>query len=128
MKGGGKSSSAADKVVEEILAAGGKAVADYNSVEHGDLIVKTALDAFGRLDILVNNAGILRDRSFPRTSDDDWDIIQRVSSMLARAHSQQGPSPGIVSGHTCGLELFQGAQVRKVSVHLPRGLIIPESS
>jgi 3-hydroxyacyl-CoA dehydrogenase/3a,7a,12a-trihydroxy-5b-cholest-24-enoyl-CoA hydratase len=78
IKGGGKSSAAADKVVQEIISAGGKAVADYNSVEQGELIIKTALDAFGKIDVLINNAGILRDRSFTRTSDDDWDIIHRV--------------------------------------------------
>jgi 3-hydroxyacyl-CoA dehydrogenase/3a,7a,12a-trihydroxy-5b-cholest-24-enoyl-CoA hydratase len=79
IRGDGKTSSAAaDKVVAEIIAAGGKAVANYSSVEDGEQIVKTALDAFGRLDILINNAGILRDRSFPRTSDQDWDLIHRV--------------------------------------------------
>lgn len=56
--GEGKSSSAADKVVEEIKAKGGRAVADYNSVEEGDKIIKTAIDNFGRVDILINNAGI----------------------------------------------------------------------
>lgn len=78
IKGGGKSSAAADKVVEEIRAKGGKAVANYDSVEDGEKIIQTALDAFGRIDIVVNNAGILRDRSFARTSDLDWDLIQRV--------------------------------------------------
>lgn len=77
-KGHGKSSSAADKVVEEIRAKGGKAVANYDSVEAGEKLVQSALDAFGRIDILVNNAGILRDRSFVRISDDDWDIIHKV--------------------------------------------------
>ncbi|KAM7415977.1 hypothetical protein PAMA_018174 [Pampus argenteus] len=77
-KGGGKSSAAADKVVEEIRAKGGKAVANYDSVEDGEKLIQTALDAFGRIDILVNNAGILRDRSFARTSDIDWDLIHRV--------------------------------------------------
>lgn len=77
-KGGGKNSSAADKVVQEIRSRGGKAVADYNSVEDGDKVVQTALDAFGRIDVLVNNAGILRDRSFGRTSDLDWDLVHRV--------------------------------------------------
>ncbi|KAF6356977.1 hydroxysteroid 17-beta dehydrogenase 4 [Rhinolophus ferrumequinum] len=77
-KGFGKGSSAADKVVEEIRRKGGKAVANYDSVEAGEKLVKTALDAFGRIDIVINNAGILRDRSFSRISDEDWDIIHRV--------------------------------------------------
>jgi 3-hydroxyacyl-CoA dehydrogenase/3a,7a,12a-trihydroxy-5b-cholest-24-enoyl-CoA hydratase len=76
--GGGKSSAAADKVVEEIKALGGHAVANYDSVEDGDKIVKTALDAFGQLDIVINNAGILRDTSFQKMTQDDWDLIYRV--------------------------------------------------
>lgn len=76
--GGGKSSAAADKVVAEIVAAGGEAVANYDSVEDGDGIVKSALDAWGRIDILINNAGILRDVSFPKMSQEDWDLIYRV--------------------------------------------------
>lgn len=47
-------------------------MADYNSVVEGDKIIKTALDNYGRVDVVVNNAGILRDRSFPRVSDQDW--------------------------------------------------------
>lgn len=88
-KGEGKSSAAADKVVEEIRAKGGTAVANYDSVEDGEKVVQTALDNFGRIDIVINNAGILRDRSFARTSDFDWDIIHRVhlrgSFMVSRA-------------------------------------------
>jgi (3R)-3-hydroxyacyl-CoA dehydrogenase / 3a,7a,12a-trihydroxy-5b-cholest-24-enoyl-CoA hydratase / enoyl-CoA hydratase 2 len=76
--GEGKSASAADKVVAEIVAAGGQAIANYDSVEDGDKIVKTAIDAWGRVDILVNNAGILRDVSFPKMSQQDWDLIYRV--------------------------------------------------
>jgi 3-hydroxyacyl-CoA dehydrogenase/3a,7a,12a-trihydroxy-5b-cholest-24-enoyl-CoA hydratase len=73
-----KSASAADKVVDEIKAAGGQAVANYDSVEDGDEIVKTALDAFGRVDIVINNAGILRDVSFPKMTQQDWDLIYKV--------------------------------------------------
>src|SRR5690606_7542951 len=77
-RGEGKSSAAADKVVEEIRAAGGEAVANYDSVEDGASIVQTAIDSFGRVDIVVNNAGILRDVSFHKMTDADWDIIYRV--------------------------------------------------
>ncbi|XP_055550273.1 peroxisomal multifunctional enzyme type 2-like isoform X1 [Wyeomyia smithii] len=75
--GQGKS-NAADKVVDEIRAAGGTAVADYNSVVDGDKIIQTAMEAFGRVDILINNAGILRDKSLARISDEDWNLIQDV--------------------------------------------------
>jgi NAD(P)-dependent dehydrogenase (short-subunit alcohol dehydrogenase family)/putative sterol carrier protein/acyl dehydratase len=76
--GQGKSASAADKVVAEIKAAGGEAVANYDSVEDGDKIVKTAIEAFGKIDIIINNAGILRDVSFPKMTQDDWDLVYRV--------------------------------------------------
>lgn len=76
--GDGSSTSAADTVVNEIKQKGGVAVADYNSVVEGDKIVKTALDHFGRVDVVVNNAGILRDKSFPRMSDQDWDLVHQV--------------------------------------------------
>jgi 3-hydroxyacyl-CoA dehydrogenase/3a,7a,12a-trihydroxy-5b-cholest-24-enoyl-CoA hydratase len=76
--GEGRSSVAADAVVAEIKAMGGEAVANTSSVEDGDQIVQTALDAFGRIDVVVNNAGILRDTSFPKMSEADWDLIYRV--------------------------------------------------
>lgn len=76
--GDGASSAAADNVVAEIVAAGGDAVANYDSVENGERIVQTALDNFGRIDIVVNNAGILRDSSFAKMSDQDWELIYKV--------------------------------------------------
>jgi multifunctional beta-oxidation protein len=76
--GTGESASAADVVVQEIVAAGGKAVANYDSVEEGEKVIETAIKAFGRVDILVNNAGVLRDKSFARMTDADWDLVQRV--------------------------------------------------
>ena len=74
-------SSPADKVVEEIRALGGDAVANYDSVatvEGGQNIVKRALDAFGTVDILINNAGILRDKSFLKMTPENWHLVLDV--------------------------------------------------
>ena len=74
-------SSAADKVVDEIRALGGDAVANYDSVataEGGQNIVKSALDAFGTVDILINNAGILRDKSFLKMAPENWHVVLDV--------------------------------------------------
>ncbi|MBL8544155.1 MAG: SDR family oxidoreductase [Hyphomonadaceae bacterium] len=76
--GEGASKSVAQTVVDEIKAAGGEAVANTDSVENGDKIVQTAMDTYGRIDVVVNNAGILRDASFAKMTDADWDIIYRV--------------------------------------------------
>ena len=79
--GTGADLSAAQKVVNAIVAEGGRAVAngdDVSTVAGGENILKTALDAFGRVDILVCNAGILRDRSFANTSEADWDAVIKV--------------------------------------------------
>ncbi len=76
--GEGASANAADKVVAEIREAGGTAVANYDSVEDGEKIIKTATDEYGRVDIVVNNAGILRDVSFHKMSQQDWDLVYKV--------------------------------------------------
>ena len=79
--GSGASSSFADRVVDEIVAAGGEAVASYSTVatpEGGEAIVQTALDAFGTVDIVVNNAGILRDKSFAKIPHTDFDLVLDV--------------------------------------------------
>jgi NAD(P)-dependent dehydrogenase (short-subunit alcohol dehydrogenase family) len=79
--GSGGGTSAADAVVEEIRKAGGEAVANYDSVatkQGGENIVKTAVDAFGKVDILINNAGILRDKSFAKLEEAEWDLVLSV--------------------------------------------------
>jgi NAD(P)-dependent dehydrogenase (short-subunit alcohol dehydrogenase family) len=79
--GSGADTSAAQKVVNDIVAAGGRAVAngdDVSTMEGGENILKTALDNFGQVDILVCNAGILRDKSFANTSEQDWDLVVKV--------------------------------------------------
>jgi len=71
----------ADQVVAEIKAAGGEAVANYDTVatvEGANNIIKTTLDAFDKVDIVVNNAGILRDKSFAKMGEDMWDIVISV--------------------------------------------------
>ena len=90
--GTGSGQSMADTVVEEIIAAGGKAVPNYGSVTDdaaAQAMVKTAMDSFGRVDILINNAGILRDRSFKNMTDAEWDAVIDVhlrGAYLATKH------------------------------------------
>lgn len=69
------SSRPADDVVNEIRNFGGTAVANYDSVEFGERIIKTAVDTFGRVDVVINNAGVIRDRYFLKMTDADWDIV-----------------------------------------------------
>ena len=76
--GVGAASGPADDVVKEIKAAGGQAVANYDSVASmagGQRIVQTAMDTFGRVDVVVNNAGILRDRMIFNMSEEEWDAV-----------------------------------------------------
>ncbi|MBU2628306.1 MAG: SDR family NAD(P)-dependent oxidoreductase [Proteobacteria bacterium] len=71
----------ADRVVEEIKKAGGRAVSSVDSVSTlagGRQIIDTAMDHFGKVDILINNAGILRDRTFMKMTEQEWDEVIAV--------------------------------------------------
>jgi NAD(P)-dependent dehydrogenase (short-subunit alcohol dehydrogenase family) len=81
VNGEGGDDAAAQKVVDEITSAGGEATPNYDSVsspEGGESIVKTAVDAYGKVDIVINNAGILRDKSFAKMSWEDLDLVLDV--------------------------------------------------
>lgn len=92
VSGEGKDVGPAQRVVDEIKAKGGVAVANTDSVaewEAANRIIKTAIDAFGRIDVVVNNAGILRDRFFFNMSIEEWkaviDVHLNGSFYVARA-------------------------------------------
>jgi NAD(P)-dependent dehydrogenase (short-subunit alcohol dehydrogenase family) len=82
--GSGGSSEAADAVVAEIMAAGGKAIGDGGSVADdagAKNLVQRAMDAYGRLDVLIANAGILRDKSFAKMELADFELVVDVHLM-----------------------------------------------
>lgn len=79
--GDGRDTSAADHVVDEIRAAGGNAIANYEDITDWDAagrMVEAALAAFGDLHVIVNNAGIVRDRMFVSATLDEWDATMQV--------------------------------------------------
>jgi NAD(P)-dependent dehydrogenase (short-subunit alcohol dehydrogenase family) len=77
----GGDATPAQKVCDEIKAAGGEAIPNYDSVsewESAQKIIATAMDTYGRIDILINNAGILRDKSMMKMELVDWELIMAV--------------------------------------------------
>ncbi len=79
--GDGSDASMADKVVAEIIEAGGEAVANHGSVckkEDAQAMVDAAVSSFGTLDIVINNAGVLRDKTFVKMTDEMFDIVMDV--------------------------------------------------
>jgi NAD(P)-dependent dehydrogenase (short-subunit alcohol dehydrogenase family) len=112
---GDGSASMADLVAEEVNAAGGKAIANYENVATvagGEAIVQSAIDGFGKLDICVNNAGILRDKTIVKTTEDLWDPVIAVHlkgtyavSRPAFAHMKERGEGGVIinTSSTSGL-------------------------
>jgi NAD(P)-dependent dehydrogenase (short-subunit alcohol dehydrogenase family) len=81
MDGSGSDVGPAQQVVDEIVAAGGEAVAntdDISDFSGAEKLIATAVDAFGRLDVLINNAGILRDRMLVNMTEAEWDAVIKV--------------------------------------------------
>jgi NAD(P)-dependent dehydrogenase (short-subunit alcohol dehydrogenase family) len=102
--GRGQGSPAAQSVVDVIRSAGGEAVAngdDVGDVSSGSRILDCAVEAFGTVDILVNNAGILRDRSFVKTEEEDWDAVLRVH--LKGTYAVTRPIFAWMKGHGGGV-------------------------
>lgn len=113
--GAGAGSDMADRVVAEIKAAGGQAVADYGNVtseEDAKAMVQTAVDNFGRLDFFVANAGILRDKSFKNMDNAMWDAVINVhlqgtyftvKAAYNQMITQEGGGSIVVTSSTSGL-------------------------
>jgi NAD(P)-dependent dehydrogenase (short-subunit alcohol dehydrogenase family) len=78
LRGEGADGSVAQSVVDTIKAAGGDAIANKDSVQHGDRIAQCALDHYGRIDVIVNNAGILRDAAFHKMTYEEWEQVVQV--------------------------------------------------
>jgi len=103
--GQGGTVATAQQVVDEIVSAGGQAVAsgdDISRTSGAEALVQGALDAFGDLHVVVNNAGILRDRMLVNLSEDDWDAVMAVhlkgtflttqaAARVWRERSKEGP-------------------------------------
>lgn len=112
--GEGGSVSVAEQVVQEIVAAGGEAMADGANVTDKaqvDAMVAAAMDRWGRVDILVNNAGILRDKSFAKMALDDFNLVLDVhlrgavncSKAVWNVMREQGYGRIIMTTSTSGL-------------------------
>lgn len=114
LSGDGGDLGPADRVVREIRDAGGEAIADTNSiatVEGGEAVIDSAVEAFGRVDIVVNNAGILRDKTFHNTTSAELDPVLGVHLAGAfnvtrpawRRMREQGYGRVIVTSSSAGL-------------------------
>ena len=123
--GEGKDKTPAQQVVEAIQAAGGEAVANTDNiatVQGGENLIQTAVDAFGQIDILVNCAGILRDRMIFNMTEEEWDAVVAVhlkghyctirpaSALMRRQKSGRiiNFSSGSASGRSGAAELRRG--------------------
>ncbi|OBK73312.1 SDR family NAD(P)-dependent oxidoreductase [Mycobacterium sp. 1164985.4] len=119
MHGAGEDSAVADTVVEEITAAGGIAVASYDSVDSpagGEAIVQTAVDAFGRLDAVISNAGIFNSIPFDELTPDDW--RRMLSVHLDGAFYLSQPAYRVMKAQGYGRFVFIASSAGMFGQHL----------
>lgn len=112
---------AADAVVDQIVTAGGKAIAnaeDITRIDTAQQIIDAAVAAYGEVHIVVNNAGILRDRMFISLSEDDWDQVMRVhlkghfclANLLGKRWRDQAKAGNRVAGRIINTSSGAGLQ------------------
>ncbi len=97
----------ADMVAEEIEKAGGKAVPNHDSVstmQGGKAIINTAMKYFGKVDVLINNAGIIRDRTFMKMTEQEWDQV--IAVHLKGAFCVTQPAVKIMKENNYGRIVF----------------------
>src|SRR5512132_2571646 len=103
LAGEGQDATPAQSVVNEIVAAGGEAVANYDDVSDfsaAESMVRRAIERYGRLDILVNNAGILRDRMLVNMTEDEWDAVIAVHLKGHFGPTRHGAAKAAIAGFT----------------------------
>lgn len=112
---------AADAVVDQIVTAGGKAIAnaeDITRIDTAQQIIDAAVAAYGEVHVVVNNAGILRDRMFISLSEDDWDQVMRVhlkghfclANLLGKRWRDQAKAGNRVAGRIINTSSGAGLQ------------------
>jgi len=112
--GAGEDKAPAERVADEIRAAGGEAIPSFHSIagwDSANAIIQDAIDAFGKLDGVVNNAGILRDKMFQKMEDVDWQTVIdvnlggyfHVSRAAANLFKDQGSGAYVHMTSTSGL-------------------------
>ncbi|MGV0785549.1 SDR family NAD(P)-dependent oxidoreductase [Mycobacterium sp. 852014-52144_SCH5372336] len=119
MHGDGRNTAVADQVVEEITASGGTAVASYDSVDSpagGKAIVRTAVDAFGRLDAVISNAGIFNSIAFDELTPVDW--RRMLSVHLDGAFYLSQPAYRVMKGQGYGRFVFIASSAGVFGQHL----------
>ncbi|KUI42584.1 short-chain dehydrogenase [Mycobacterium sp. IS-1590] len=119
MHGDGRDTVVADQVVDEITASGGTAVASYDSVDSpagGEAIVRTAVDAFGRLDAVISNAGIFNSIPFDELTPDDW--RRMLSVHLDGAFYLSQPAYRVMKGQGYGRLVFIASSAGMFGQHL----------